>query len=329
MNDQQKELQVILEENKIAEPETLKSAFAPLFDQAQALKDEAMGIVITSADQVSLMAQAKTLRKTIRDIRLNAEKEKDRLKESALREGRAVQGLYNLILHLTKPLEEHLEQQEKYIEFENAKKLAALKDKRVEELTAYGVDISFLKLEEMSEDVYAHFLAKAKSEYEAKKEAEATVEAERIEKQLAEEKERECIRQENEKLKKKAEQRETEVQAEKEKDRIEAERIAAENLEVLAAEREKQKALEDQIKEKQLEEARRMEAQKAEEEAKIKAEKEAELAPDKKKLEALALQISKLELPTVTSPEAKTILTAVVSLLEKTATYIKEQTINL
>jgi len=57
--------------------------------------------------------------------------------------------------------------------------------------------------------------------------------------------------------------------------------------------------------------------------------REARLAPDKKKLERLAATIVGLEMPEVSSKEAKNIIESAVEMLNKTSNFIKQKSIDL
>ena len=90
----------------------------------------------------------------------------------------------------------------------------------------------------------------------------------------------------------------------------------------LKKERDKKSKIEAKLKQKQEEEeqARREVEEK---------EREAKLAPDKKKLERLAVTIQEIQMPDVTSKEAKNIIENVVGLLNKTSNFIKEKSITI
>lgn len=312
------ELQTVLAENEIENPQQLESVFSPLFQQAKEWEEKAKKIVVTSVDQEEAMQQAREARLALKNIRVEADKKRKEMKESILREGNAIQGMYNIIKFLIVPLEEYLEEQEKFAEREEEKRRLALKASREAELLKYGVDIEYIKVEEMDDDVYQQFSSKAKAEHEAKIEAEKKAEEEQIAREKAEAEEQERTRKENEKLKKDAEEREKKLAIERKK--LEAERKEREKVEAELKRREEEKL------QKEKEEKERL---KREAEAKAKAEREAKLAPDKKKLEQLAVRIVEIELPSVKSKEAKQILIAVQELLGKTSNYIKEKTINL
>lgn len=184
LQDQEpKDLSVVLKEFPIDNGEQIHKAFAPFFQEAKSLEAEARALVVTSADQYEEMNRASDMRKALKRIRIDAEKTKKTLKEDVLLRGRAIDGMFNIIQFAIKPLEEHLEQQEKFAELLAEKEKAELKSKREAELTQYGVDVTFIHVEDMPADVYENFLAKAKKEFDDKVEAEKKAEADRLEKE--------------------------------------------------------------------------------------------------------------------------------------------------
>lgn len=80
--------------------------------------------------------------------------------------------------------------------------------------------------------------------------------------------------------------------------------------------------LEDELK------AKKEAEEKAKQETMAK-EHEAKLAPDKKKLQVLAMAIAGIEVPEVTSKEAKDIIENIIYLLDKTSNYIRRKCADL
>lgn len=327
------QLQVIIEENQLENADEVKQVFSPFFDQVEVVKETCLAIKITDISQVEEMERAREYRLKLKNLRVASEKEKTRLKEQPLRKCQAIDALARYLKSEIEPLEDHLMEQEKFAIHKEEERKAELESKRKQELDGYEGDYQYVDLKEMPEENYQNFLKSAKETYKLKKEKEAQEEAER--KRIAEEqaKAQESIRAENERLKAEADKREKEIEAERKKLEEANAKAQAEAKKKLKAEREKTEKLEAELKAKAEEDARaKREADakaKAEQEAKEKAEKEAKLAPDKKKLEQLAVQITQLSMPEVASDEAKAIVKAVVELLNKTSNYIKEKTISL
>lgn len=324
---------VILAENKMDNDDSLQQVFSPFFSQVDKIKSICASIIITDISQVEEMEKAREYRLQLKKLRCASEEEKDKLKEVPLRKCQAVDALARYLKSEIVPLETHLKEQEDFVVNKEKERKEKLEAARKEELTMCEGDYQFVDLKEMPEENYQTFLKNAQGNYKLKKEKEAAEEAEK--QRIAEEqaKAQEAIKKENEALKAAADKREKEIEAERKKaaEAEEKAKVAADKI--LAAEKAKAADLEAKLKAKSDEEERikrENEAKaKADEETKKKAEKEAALAPDKKKLEQLAVAITQLELPEVKSVEAKAIIKAVVELLNKTSNYIKEKTITL
>lgn len=309
-----------------ATAQSLKDAFEGYFRQADEWRQKAMAIQITRHDQVREMKLARETRLALREIRINAEKARKRLKEDSLKKGKAIDGIYNMLAFAVEPLEKHLLEQEQFVERMEAERIARLKAEREEALIAIGVDVSFYNLGEMEDTTFHQLLETHQIAFTARQEAAKKAEAERIERerQEAEERarreaeaaaERERLRAENERLAKEKAEAEAKAKAEREaaeKARLEAEAKAKAEIERIRAEREAE-ARAAALKAKAEREAReKLEAEiraKQEAEAKAKADAEAATraaaaAPDRDKLDALAQAILDLQVPNLTSNAA-------------------------
>lgn len=89
------------------------------------------------------------------------------------------------------------------------------------------------------------------------------------------------------------------------------------------------KKLYEEAEKKRVEEEKAKEKEEAERLAQIEADKKAKSAPDKEKLQKLAKEINGIELPGLSSDEAKEILEDVTTLLGKVTKYIAEEVENL
>ena len=319
-----------------ATEKSLKETFLTYFEQAEEWRSKALAIQVAGVDDKDSMKAAKAARLELKSIRCAAENARKKLKEDSLRKGRAIDGIYNMLEFAIKPLEEHLEAQEKYavrLEVERMEK------RRTERLaTLEGLDYTpAVDLGQLTKDAWKGLLQDAKDLHELKKERERKAEEERLAKEKAEAEERERMRIENERLKAEAAKREAEIQAEKErlaKEKAEAERLAAEakakaDAERLAAEakakaereaaeaaarverekREKAEAEAKRLREEQ--EAReRAEAERlaAEAKAKADAERKAKRAPDKAKIQSYADALLAIDLPDVKTDDALSVL---------------------
>lgn len=291
-----------LKEANISESDSaiLQKVFGPFFQEAEKWTVKANAIQVTSVDDKSMMKEARETRLALKEIRVNVEKARKELKEESLRKGKAIDGMANVIKFLIVPIEEHLEKQENFAKHLEEQKLQQLKAVREAELSQFGVDVTFYDLASMPEETFIKLLESSRLTFQMTKDAAEKVEQERIAKEKAESEERERIRVENERLRKEAEQQRAKLEEERqERLRIEADLRAKKEAEEKAA--------------KEQEEQQR----------------QAKLAPDKEKLVALADRIANVELPEVTSEEAKKVLKQTIELLSKASQFVRTQSINL
>lgn len=298
--------------------------FTEFFKEASEWESKAKLIVITDVSQVEEMKEAKKARKALQRIRLNAEDTRKNLKERSLREGKAIDGIANVIKALVVPIEEYLEKQEKFIEHLEEEKKEKIFADRVSELQQYVSDTNMYNLRDMSNEGFAELLKNSKFAFDAQKEAEAKAETERLEKEKADEEERERIRIENEKLKEEARiaevarlKREKEIEEERKKKEVEAEAERKEAQRKIDEAKRKQDEAEVELKRKaQEEEQARIIKEKEEARAKKEAEeaeRQAALAPEKDKLIAWADLIKTIESPKDLSEDGQ----AIVKIVEK------------
>ena len=260
----------IIEANQLekTKSQTILDSFSGFFEKASSYEEKANKIIITDISQKEDMKEARKLRLELSRIRCDADKTRQRLKEQSLREGNAIQGIFNIIKALTMPIEQHLEDQEKFIERLEAEEKEKVNQERIGLLNEYVSDTSFYDLKEMSKQGFDQLLESSKIAFIAKREAEEKAESDRLKKEEEDRKEQERIRKENEKLKAEAERREKEIAKEREKaeaDRkkqeevlrkerdeaeAEAERIANEQMVKIKAEIEAREKIEAELKAK-------------------------------------------------------------------------------
>lgn len=280
-NQEVSELAVVASDNGLEQTkvEVLLANFGRAYGEAKALAAGATNLVVTEEGQTALMQEARSKRLALKNVRVEVENTRKTLKEQSLREGKAIDGMANIIKALIVPVEEHLEHQEKFAELKQAERKAARHAERIEKLSQYVPDVSLYSLDDMADETFDNLVASSKEAFEAQQAAQVKAEADRIEAAKAEAEEQERIRQENIKLKEEAANKEAEIAAERKKrediERAEADRLAAEAARVAEADEAARKAL---------------------------------LAPDKEKLLALASAIDALKLPSVASHDAGKLL---------------------
>lgn len=116
-------LQVIVRESglEIAKAQFVLEKFQSYFEIAAEWEQKAKSIVVTNESQTAEMQMARVGRLFLRDKRIDVEKARKKLKEQALREGKAIDGIANVLKALIVPTEKYLEQQEKFVEIRQAK----------------------------------------------------------------------------------------------------------------------------------------------------------------------------------------------------------------
>jgi hypothetical protein len=317
----------------------LQGSFEPLFKQAQDWKKKADSIRVVDINDKDGMAAAREARLELKRIRVEADKIRVKLKEESLLKGKAIDGMFNIIKFLVVPIETQLEEQEKYAELEEEKRINAIVEDRVTKIAPYIEDLSIFNFRMMSDEQFEPLLENARKAHEYKLAAEKKAEEERLAKEKAEQEERERIQKENEKLKQEAEDREARIaaerkaQAEKEaKEKATREAQEKKDREVaeakLKVEREAKEKAEAELKAKQeAEERAKAEAEKAKQEreaAEAEAARQASLAPDKDKLRKLAADLLAVEYPEMSSKEGKKVVDGVKVLMQKVRVYIVE-----
>lgn len=321
------ELQVILtEQNVIGDnAKALIEAFGAPFTEAGDIILTYKDIKVTDESQKEVIAEAKEKRLALKRIRTGVENKRKELKEDSLRTGKAIDNVARYIKETIQPAEEYLELQEKFVEIQQAKKAAELKQERTEKLLKYTDDLSLYNIDSLDEEQFETLLGKVKKEHDDKI-ALAKAEAERIEKErLEKEAEDKRIREENEKLRQEAEKREIEIAKEREAERKKQEKIEAERQK----EREAEQAKLD-IERKKIE---AIEAEKlAQEQAELKKKQEAEelerqalLAPDKEKLLQFAQAIEMIrttKLPAVKNNKSQVVVNEIDSKLSTLYSFI-------
>lgn len=167
-----------LEPSKV---ESLLTSFSKDFQEAKIVASEAKSIIVTDESQKDLMKKARESRLKLRDIRVNVEKTRVSLKEQSLRESKAIDGMANIIKALIIPVEQHLEKQEKYLEFKETERLLKRHTERVEQLSKFVEDVSLYNLMSMSDEAFNNLLKSCEEAFNLKKQAEEKVEKDRIE----------------------------------------------------------------------------------------------------------------------------------------------------
>ena len=227
--------------------------FTDYFKIAAEWETKARSIIVTDASQKTDMAMARVGRLFLRDKRIQIEKARKELKEQALREGKAIDGIANVLKALIEPIEEYLEHQEKFVEIKAAEEAERKRIEEEQRLEAERIAKEKAEAEERERIRIENDRLKKEAEERERKIAEERKRVE-AEKRAAEEKSR---------LEHEAQERElaeTRRKAEAEKRAIE-EKATREKAEIEAkakAEREKAEAAKKTAEEKSRREKERL-----------------------------------------------------------------------
>lgn len=319
MNDQETktlEMEVIADDKLIKfadktgleKPATsaLVAAFQPIFAKARTAIADAQGVAesVKDATCVKEIKKSRACRLALRAVRLESDGVRKKQKEHALLYGRAVDGFHSILLADLSPVESALQEAEDIAERAEAARLAELKAVREKELLPFLETPIMGDLSQLSEKDYAKMLSDAKLLKQAKIDAVAKAEADAKAKAEAERVERERITAENARLKVEAEAREAAAKAERE----EAARKLAEEQAAAKAAQEAAEAARKAAELKARKEREAVEAKaKAEREAlEAKAKAEREAAEEEARKERLRLQaLAEVERQKLAAAEAE------------------------
>ncbi len=209
-----------LEETDLTE---ITDRFEPFIEIAETWKAKAFEIVVTEETQLQEMAAARSGRLELKKVRVDVEKMRKALKADYLRRGKAIDGVAKILESLIRPLEEHLDKQEKFAERRIAERAAKVTADRIQMLELVGADVSIYNFESMTEESFGSILKnegladierkkEAKAEKERQEAEDARIEAERVaesEERIRISKENQRLRDENAKMVEEAEARRT------------------------------------------------------------------------------------------------------------------------
>lgn len=271
----------------------LVSAFQPIFAKARTAIAEAAGVAesVKDATCVKEIRKSRACRLALRAVRLESDGVRKKQKEHALLYGRAVDGFHNILLADLSPVETALQEAEDIAERAEASRLAELKLAREKELQPLLENPILGDLSQLSQADYVKTLSDAKLLKQAKIDALAKIEDDRKAKAEADRLERERIAAENAKLKAEAEAREAAAKAEREES---ARKLAAEQAAAKAAQEAAEKKLAEERKaaeaaRKTAEEKSRKEREAIETKARLEREAaEEEAQKERQRLHAIA-----------------------------------------
>jgi hypothetical protein len=233
-------LDAIVKKENIAAPTaaTLLASFAPFRGEIETALTEARGITDdTDAEQ---RKKARECRLTLKRIRVNVENTRKTSKEDAVRYGKAVDGMANVLKFLCEPEEKRLEAVEEAEQRREKERIASMVADRMALIQREWGNPAIYNLATMEEEAFLGVLDGLRQARIAKEEEAKKAEAARVAKEKEEAEARERQRIENERLKKEAAVREAEAKIEREK----AEAVQREMVAKLKVEREAREAAE-------------------------------------------------------------------------------------
>ena len=291
----QNQLQIIVNESGLGKTkaDVILNKFQDYFAMASEWEIKAKTIKVINESQEADMQMARTGRLFLRKKRIAIENTRKELKAEIVREGKAIDGISNVLKALIIPLEEYLEKQEKFIEFKKAAEEEAKRleiERRMEEERIENERLD--KLAEEREKIALPYQQFWDRNYDFRNKSEddfSSLMAELKNKKLNYDKEQEKRRLENERLKKEAEERERKIAEErgkKEKEmRKQQEEAERKQREIEEKAREERERLKKEAEAKQKIEREKQEKILAEQRAKAEAEKkrlEKKIAAEKK-----------------------------------------------
>jgi len=278
------QLVTIVEESKLPQSKAkyILERFQDYFTFADELTKTTQQIKVTDASQTHLMDMARAARLTIRERRIAVEKAHKEIKADVLMEGRAIDGIKNVLLALLEPLEVYFDKQENFVKYQEEEKAELIRlevEKRIEEEIAEAARIK------EKEDQCIREENETLKEQAYQKEQDLIVERRANEAKLAEE--RKKVADEQEKIKKENDRK---VEEERIKRQKELELVRKQEAEKLAKERAEREEVEAELRAKKEAEAKAERERIAKEEALKKA-------GDKEKLCKLLADIQSIDYP--------------------------------
>jgi len=348
--EQENKLEVVIKESGLdtSQADNLMKSFAGFYSQAREIVEKCKNISVTDVSQKDEMAKARESRLNLQHIRTDADKTRVKLKEQSLREGRAIQGVYNVLEALIKPVEENLEKQEKFAENLEKERLEKQFEERVEKLSKYVNDVSLYSLKDMADEVFENLLAGCKANFEKAQQEQKDAEEKQKEEQARQQKWHnrqielaqlwDYIQEEVTANTSDEEYNKIIQQAKKDKKDYEddQEKIRLQNIELqkqIDKDRKAKEEAENKLREEREAQLKKEADEKASADAKLKSDEEAKikalLAPDIDKLLDFAKRIRTIEVPAVKSNSANTILAESLKLLIQVAETIEGKTSTL
>jgi hypothetical protein len=269
------ELQLIVQESGLPQTkaEYILQQFQHYFTMAAEWEIKAKSIIVTDESQKTEMEMARVGRLFLKEQRLKVEKARVEMKKDIIMEGKAIEGIANVLKALIVPIEEHLDKQEHFVENKKKEEEARIRievekkmeEERIAKEKAEAEERERIRLENEKLKAEAIERERQAQEERMKLEAEKKAVEEKARKQKeAAEKKLKAEREEHEKQIEIQRQEASRIQREKE----DAERKNKEKMDALITEKKAAEFLKAEESKKQ----ERLLKQAVEETARVKAE---------------------------------------------------------
>lgn len=250
------QLEVIVKESGLesTKAQYILDNFKSYFEIAAEWEAKARLLIVTRANQKMEMEMARAGRLVLKEKRVALENARKKLKEDALREGKAIDGIANVLKALIIPIEEYLDQQERFVEIQEEKKKEAMrleieeriKKEEEERLRKEAEEKERLRIE--NDRLAKENAEKDRLAIEEKKKADAALAAEKQKAKEAQDKADSEKREAEEKARKEREKADAEKKAIEDKARADKEKAEEEKKKAAA---DAQKKLDEERKEKE------------------------------------------------------------------------------
>lgn len=180
----------------------IEQGFADAFKKAEELRQQALAIVVSDPKDFKTMKEARKLRLELKEVRVNGEHTRKRLKEDSLRMGKAIDGINNVLVAAIAPLEAYLQTQEDFAALYAAEQKARITAERTADLQPYLREGAPLPdLSTMDDAQWTAYVKDQKLLHEARINEDRKAEAERIAAEQAAAAEKVRLQVENDRLK--------------------------------------------------------------------------------------------------------------------------------
>ena len=230
----------------------IKETFVPMAEMLAEFEDRFDGVIAEAQEEITkaVTVRAKSLRIAISKVRIETEKLRVAQKEEYLRAGKAIDGVSNILKWAVTDKEDKLREIERYFENLEKERLTDLQAERVEKISPYLEDAHEREFGSMDDEVWSAYFEAKKKEFTDRIAAEKQAEADRIERERVEAEDRERIRKENKQLLQEAEERDRQAKVESKKREEAARKVTEAHEEQLQVEREERERAEKIEREK-------------------------------------------------------------------------------